>query len=120
MDKIIIKNAKFKCNIGITDKERRKKQEILIDVELFFNIKNTSSTNDIKNTIDYSKLHEAIRNIVEKKGYNLIETLAESIAKETLSDYLIKKIIVRVKKPEALRKKNVEYAAVEITRKKNG
>lgn len=119
MDKIIIKNAKFKCNIGVTEKEREKKQEIIIDAELFFNLKKDLG-DDIKNTIDYSEVHKSIKNIAEKKEYNLIETLADNIAKEILSNYQIKKIILRAKKPEALSKKNAEYAAVEIIRKKNG
>ena len=119
MDKIIIKNAKFKCNIGVTEKERGKKQEILIDAELFFNIKKNLK-DDIKNTVNYSEVHKTIKNIAEKKECKLIETLAGNIAKKILSDYQIKKIIVKAKKPKALHKKNVGYAAVELTRKKNG
>lgn len=115
MDKIIIKNAKFRCNIGVSAKERSKKQEIIIDTELFFNFKNMND--DIKNTINYSEVHSSIKKIVEKKEYKLIETLAEEIAKEILSNFKINKIVVKIKKPEALRKKNAGYAAVEITRK---
>ena len=120
MDKIIIKNAKFECNIGVTGIERRKKQEILIDIGLFFDAKKASLTDDIKNTIDYLKIHESVKNVAEKREYNLIETLAEEISKEILSNYPVKEIIVRVKKPGALRKKDVECAAVEIMRKNNG
>lgn len=116
MDKIIIKEAKFMCNIGVSKEERAKKQSIFVDAELFFNLKKASYTDDIKNTIDYSEIYESIRNISEKREYRLIEALSEDIAKEILSNYPTKKIIIRVKKPL----RNFEYAAVEITRKKNG
>ena len=120
MDKIIIKEAQFRCNIGVSKEERAKKQNIVVDAELFFGIKKSSSTDDIKHTINYSQIHSLIKNIAEKKEYKLIETLAENIAKGILNNYTIKKVIIRVKKSKALAKKNVRYAAVEITRIKHG
>ncbi len=118
MDKIMIKNARFSCKIGVTEKERRKRQDIFVDAELFFNFKKIHDS--LKNTINYSDVHNSIKKIAEKNEYRLIETLAEDIAKEILSCYKIKKIIVSVKKPRALASKNVEYVAVKIKRKKNG
>ena len=116
MDKITIKNAKFECNIGVTEKERRNKQKILIDAELFLNLKKASKTDSITNTINYSEIFKSIEKIASKKEFKLIEALAEGIAQEILSSYPIKKITVRVKKSLSY----AEYAAVEITRKKNG
>ena len=53
MDKIIIKDAKFLCNIGMSSEERRKKQEIFVDIELFLNTKKAAQTDDIKDTVNY-------------------------------------------------------------------
>ena len=118
MDKIIIKEAKFDCNVGVTDKERGRKQRIIVDVELFADLRKASHTDNIKNTINYSEVYKSIRNVAEKKDYRLIETLAENVAKEILNNSPAKKVVVRVEKPMALAKKNVKYAAVEIIRKK--
>lgn len=120
MDKIIIKEAQFMCNVGVSKEERAEKQCIIVDAELFFNFKKVPSTDDIKNTIDYSQMHELIKNTAEKNEYKLIETLADNIAKEILKNLPAKKVIIMVKKPMALAKKNVRYAAVEITRIKHG
>ncbi len=116
MDKIMLKNAKLNCNLGVTKKERRKKQLILVNAELFLDLKKASRTDSIKDTINYSQLYKSIKNAAEKKEYNLIEALAGSIAKEILSNYPIKKIIVGAKKHISY----AEYAFVEIKRKKNG
>lgn len=116
MDRIIIKGAGFNCHIGVSEKERAKKQEIIIDAELFFDIpKNLND--DVQNTVNYSDVHELIKNIAEKSQFKLIEALAEKIAKEILSSCKIKKITVKIIKPAAFKSKNAEYAAVEITRK---
>ena len=118
MDKIIIKEARFPCNIGVSQKERKKKQEIIIDVELFSNIKKASKTDNIRYAVNYSKVYDLIKNIVGREKYKLVEAIAENVAKEILNKFSVEKVLVRVKKPTALANKNVKYAAVEIIRKK--
>lgn len=120
MDKITIKDACFLCNIGTTPQERIKKQEIFIDIELFLDLRKTIKKDNIENTLNYSEVYGSLKNAVEKNKYNLIEAMAENIAKQILNKFAIKKIIVRVKKPAALSNKNVKYVAVEIAREKNG
>jgi dihydroneopterin aldolase len=109
MNKIIIKDASFLCNIGVTRQERSKKQKILIDVELFFSV---------GHTVNYSQVYALIKSIVKEKEYKLIETMAENVAEEVLKKFPIKKIVVRIKKPSALADRNVRYVAVEIVRER--
>ena len=118
MDKIIIKEARFPCNIGVSRKERKEKQEIIIDAELFLNIKKASKTDKIIYAVNYSEVHDLIKNIVESKKYKLIEAMAENVAEEILNKFSVNKVLVRVKKPEAFANRNAKYAAVEITRNK--
>ena len=120
MDEIIIKEAQFMCNIGISEEERARKQNIFVDAELFLNIRKASATDDINHTVNYSEIHSLIKKIAEKKEYSLIEALAGDIADGILKNYQVKKVIVNVKKPMALAEKNVKYAAVEITRSRHG
>lgn len=118
MDKIIIKEARFLCNLGYTKEERKTKQEILVDIELFTDVKKSAKSKNIEDTINYSEVHSQIKTLIEDNKYILIETLAEEIAKNILEQFNIKNIMVRVKKPLALRDRNVKYTAVEITRSK--
>ena len=108
------------CSIGVSQEERARKQNIFVDAELFLNFMKASYTDDIKHTVDYLEIHSLIKKIAEKKKYKLIEALAGNIAEGILKNYQVKKVIVKVKKPKALSKKNVKYAAVEITRSKHG
>ncbi len=119
MIKIIIREASFLCNVGVTKKEREIKQKILIDLELSLDIKNRIKDN-IKNTIDYSKVHEVMKEIVEKNDYKLIETIAEGISTAILRKFPIENVFVRVKKPRAFADKNVKYVAVEMIKERNG
>ena len=118
MDKIIIKEAKFMCNIGVTREERRKKQKVLVDIELFLDTKKAAKTDSIKDTINYSYAYGLIKKMAERKEYSLIEAMAEGIAKGILHSFKIPKVLVRIKKPKALADRNVKYAAVEVIREK--
>lgn len=114
--KIIIKKAQFQCNVGITEQERSKKQEIIIDIDMFCNIKKSTQTDNIKDTIDYFKVHAGIKKIIENKQYNLLETIANKIADYILENYNIKKISILIQKPNAFKK--VEYAGIRIEKNK--
>ncbi len=119
MDQIIIKGAKFSCNIGVTQKERAKRQEIFIDAELFLDLKKAANTDRIEDTISYSQVHSLMKKTAEGRQYNLIEAMAGHVAEEILNNFSAESALVRVKKPKALADRNAKYAAVEIIRNKN-
>ena len=128
MNKIIIKEAHFLCNVGVLEEERKEKQEILVDVVLFLNVKKAFKkktakpfffSDDIRSTVNYLEVYNLLNKVVNDKEYRLIEAMSEDIAKEVLSNFPVDEVLVRVKKPTALADKNVKYAAVEIRRTKN-
>ena len=53
---------------------------------------------------------------MSKKEYHLIETLANDIAERIFDEFKVGKVTVKVKKMLP----NMKYAAVELTREKNG
>ena len=113
MDKIIVKNARYQCNVGVSVEERSVKQDILVDLVLFCDIKKAARSDSINDTVSYSQVNKRIKEIT-KNSYKLLETIAEKIAKTVLNEFAVKKVLVRVKKPAAL--KNAAFAAVEIER----
>jgi len=115
-DKIIIKNALFKANLGITEKERKTAQNIIISVEIFCDIKKASMSDKIEDTICYFTVLKKIKTILENNSYSLIEKLAEDISNLILNFNKVKKVRVIIKKPDII--KNVDWVGVEIERKK--
>ena len=116
MDRIIIKDAALFCNIGVSAKERSRKQKIFADAELFLDTVKAAKKDDLKFTINYSDVLNLMKRIAGKKEYNLIETLANDIAERILDEFKVGKVTVKVKKMLP----NMKYAAVELTREKNG
>lgn len=116
MDSITIKDARFLCNVGISAGERKKRQEIFMDIELFLDLKKAAENDELKHTVNYSKVYNLASKLIEKKQYNLIETIAWDTAGIALKEFNVKKAIVEVKKPGALR--NARYASARVERLK--
>ena len=116
MDKIIIKDLSARGIIGVHSEEREQPQEIIINVVLFSDTAKAGLSDDIADTVSYSTLAKKIRNLAETAQRFTLEALAEDIAKNCLEEGNVKKVLVRVEKPRAIR--FAASAGVEIEREK--
>lgn len=122
MYKIILKNMAFFAFHGVLKPEKELGQKFYIDIEVFLNIANPSSTDDINDTVDYSKLYSIAKHFVEDMKFNLIETLAQKIMQEIQNQYEknIDLVTVRVRKPSAPIPGIFDYVEVEVRSDSNG
>ncbi len=114
MDKIFIRELALRCIIGIYPEERREKQDVVINVEMHSDLRKAGRSDDLNDTVDYKAIKKAILALVEKSSFQLIESLAERIADIALGDGKVKRVVVGIDKPGALR--FAKASAVEITR----
>lgn len=117
MDKIIIKNILARGIIGIRDWEREKEQNILINLELYYETRTPEAPDKIEICVDYSKVTKKVMNLAETAKRFTLEALAEDIAHLCLEDSKVLKTTVRVEKPGAVRFS--ESVGVEIERSRN-
>ncbi|MCJ8341901.1 MAG: dihydroneopterin aldolase [Cetobacterium sp.] len=118
MDKILLKGMKFYGYHGVLPAENQLGQNFYIDLEMAVDFREAAKTDNIEKSVSYAEVYEIVKEIVETKIFKLIEALGEEIAKELLTKTSIKKIKVRVRKPEAPIPGNFEYAGIEIERVK--
>jgi dihydroneopterin aldolase len=120
LDKITLKNMKFFAYHGILSEEREKGQNFFIDVELFLDLKKPGESDNLEDTVDYSKIYDMIKHITEENRFQLIEKLAESLTKGIMTSYpFVVEIHMRVRKPEAPINGILDYAEVELKRIRN-
>lgn len=120
MDKIIMRNMKFFGYHGVLPEEKEKGQNFIIDIEILADLENASESDELCDSVDYSKAYDLIKNIVEKNKFRLIEKLAGSISREMLSKFpKIQEITVVVKKPEAPIDGEFDWMGVELKRGRN-
>ncbi len=116
MDKIFIQDLKIKTLIGIHAWEQQVPQTLLLDVTLAFNHNKAAGSDEISNTINYVHVVEKIHQITDNEHFQLIETLAEKIARLLLSTFAVEQCCIKINKLGVL--PNCRALGIEITRKK--
>lgn len=103
MDKTFIKDLLVRGIIGVNDWERNKPQDILINVTVFSDTSRAGETDDIADCVDYSALTKKVMQHAESAARFTVEALANDLAKICLQQKWVKKAVVRVEKPGAVR-----------------
>ncbi len=114
MDRILIKDLLTRCIIGVNEDERREKQDVVINVVLWGDLRPAGKSDDFADAIDYRAIKKSIVGDVEQSQYFLVEALAERIAEICLENPNVLRVQVTVEKPSALR--FARSVGVEITR----
>jgi FolB domain-containing protein len=118
MDKIILQDIKVMGTCGINPLEKMIKQPFSISATMYLDLEAAGKTDDITQTIDYGPLYERIKKLAESSRFNLIESLAQSVAGLLFEDARIKKAKVKVEKLQARHSTSVFSAMVVIERER--
>jgi FolB domain-containing protein len=102
-DRILISDLLVRGIIGLNEWERKKKQDILVNLELFTDIGAAGSSDDVSETVNYRNITKAVIGTIEKSSYFLVEALATEIARLIVVDFGVDRVRVRVEKPGAVR-----------------
>lgn len=116
MDKIIIKDLLIQAIIGVNKGERKKKQNIKLNITMFYDISKCGFSDNIKDTIDYSEVSKKICEYTEESKHYTLEALATGVAKIILFHFNIEEVIIRIDKPSAIYL--AKSPAIEIRRNK--
>ena len=116
MDCIRIINLKIPGRHGVYEFEKEKDGLFELDVELFLNLKSAGKSDDLSKTVNYDEAVGIIMEVFNSKDRNLIESVAEDIARELLSKYTISKVMIRIRKPHAPISANFDTVEVELER----
>lgn len=103
MDRIEIKDLLLRGIIGINNWEREKKQDILVNITLFGDLRAAGESDDIADTINYRSVAKQVIAHVESAERFTVEALAADIAAICLQAPGVERARVRVEKPGALR-----------------
>jgi dihydroneopterin aldolase len=95
MINIIIKNLEFETIIGILDFERIKPQKVVINCKIKYKYENEY--------LDYAKVSNIIKNILQIKKFEIIEDALNYICSYLKNEFInIKKIEIELLKPDIL------------------
>ena len=124
---IRLNNAVFYAYHGVLTDEQNLGGKFQVDVELHCDLSSGARSDNLKDTVDYERVYDCIRNIVIGRRFLLLERLGSEIGNGILTQFAkVEQAIIRVRKPGAAVKGVIDYVEVEIRvdrhgrRRKNG
>lgn len=119
MDKIIIKDLKLYAYHGVNPEEKIEGQNFVIDIECKADLSEPCMSDDVNDTVSYAHIIKLVGKVFTAEKYNLLEKAAQVVADAILENFdMIKKVKVKLMKPEAPVKADFGYVAVEIKRER--
>ena len=115
--KILINELILNLKLGYYDFEKEKPQRVKFSLEIDYEDKKPTNDKDIKSIVNYGTVVKLITNLVKKKHYNFLESLAESVFDELFKDRRIGKIMLKIEKLEIL--KECSSVGIQITKKRS-
>lgn len=115
LDVISLKGISATGHHGVYEFERREGQTFVVDVDC--HVRRPSHVDDITTTVHYGDLAAAIAADIEGEPLDLIESLAERIARTCLAQPIVEEVRVTVHKPQAPMPVPVAGVSVTVIRK---
>ncbi len=102
-DRIAIRGLEVECIIGVYEHERHTAQPLLLDVQLWIDLRAAGRTGRIGETVDYSTIGHELRALLQFRRYQLLEAATEEMAAMILGvNRRVEKVALTLVKPRAL------------------
>lgn len=86
---------------GVLEEEKQQGQDFIIDVSIVSDFSNAVATDDVTETVNYAEVAQIAHDTVVNTRFDLIETLAHTIATRILELSGVAGVKVTVNKPSA-------------------
>jgi dihydroneopterin aldolase len=113
--RVFVRDLEIVASTGVYEHEKRYEQRVLISADLWVRDDYDGRSDRLADVLDYSKVVDDIVMLVESEHVNLLETLAERIARQCLADGRVERVRVRIEKPDVAR--SFKAVGIEIERR---
>tara|TARA_Y100000817_G_scaffold280848_1_gene245113 strand:- start:105 stop:449 length:345 start_codon:yes stop_codon:yes gene_type:complete len=112
MFKVEIKNLETKARIGITSKERKKYQKLLVTIGFNYKVNKKNKLDDIKYLKNYSKIIKFLKIFILNSEYKSLERLVDELSLVIQKKFKIRKVFVSINKIEVAKRFKCESISV--------
>ena len=116
-DRIELRGLHLSGIVGVLPQEQAQAQPLEIDLDIALDMADAGGSDSLTDTADYGALCDVTEQIVTTTNFQLLETLAQRIAKEVLAvDRRITAVTVSVRKLRPPVAQPLRTSGVQITR----
>lgn len=113
MEILTIKKIKAMTTLGVKPEEKKAPREIFVSLDIDISNSKVFESGKLQDTIDYDDLVKDLRGWLKKGKWELVENLADDIAKKIIDERETNYVKVTVEKPEVI--EDVEAVMVTVT-----
>lgn len=100
-DRIELRGIEVQARHGVLEHEKIEPQPFVVDLLVYVDLSKPGTSDDLEDTVDYGRLAQEAHDLVSNESHQLIERVAEGIARKVLQDPKIERVVVTVHKPQA-------------------
>lgn len=121
LDKIILKGLEIFAYHGVNPEEKENGQRFVLDITAEADLILPCKTDNVDDTVSYSAMRKVVTAAFCAEKYDLLEKAAQVVCEALLKNFeKITAVTVKIMKPDAPMNAVFDYAAVEITRRRQG
>ena len=102
VDRLFVRDLVLSARVGINEGEADRRQRLIVSIDVFVERGADPLADDINLVVSYDRFIEAARTVAAGPHINLVETVAERIAAACLDEPGVRRVLVRVEKPDAV------------------
>lgn len=102
MDRIFLRELEVPAVIGIWEWERRIEQTVRLDLEIAADVRAAAADDSIDAALNYKDIAKRIIAFTSESRFQLVESLAEAVARIIVTEYAVPWVRVSVAKPGAI------------------
>ena len=115
-DKIIVKGLHCSVRVGVKKEEQEVKRNCELDFWIYFDLSAAGKTDDLDQTVNYSKIIDIVQKLSQTVQYKLLEAFAYRLFEEIFKNTAARRVRLRVKKMNPPIEARFEYVGVEFVR----
>ena len=101
IDTVILNGIRLNASVGTLSWERQVQQPVEVDVDAEVDTSALLQTGDLRNGVDFLAVIASVRGVVESGHIDLVEVMADRIARAVLDDTPAIRVRVQVRKYSA-------------------
>lgn len=118
-DKIVIKGLHCSVRVGVRKEEQEVRRNCEVDVALYFDLSRAGRTDNLDDTVNYSKVIDLILEDSAKVQFKLLEAFAYYLFEEIFKKTAAERVHLRVKKMNPPIEGRFQYVGVELSRNRS-
>lgn len=112
-----LKSLQIDCIVGVYEHERRTPQTVIMDIDLDYDFAAAAGSDAIGDAVDYDRVVSGVTELVRRRAFQLIETMAEETAAMLLARLAqVQAVRLEIRKPAAVPSAGCSFVRVERSR----